>query len=522
MKRRKQLFFFGLLLSCMIALCACSGSTENKGNDPKEGESGEASKNGGSVIVGITNELDSLDPHKAVAAGTKEVLFNIFEGLVKPDKDGNLVPAVASDYKISEDGRTYTFPLREGVKFHNGSLVTVDDVIYSLKRATGLLETSDPEVRVESVFSCVESIESVIADDGKQAVEVKLNQPNLELLSYFTISIIPKDYTEQAVKPVGTGPFRFVSYSPMVSVVMEKNPDYYIAGVPYLDEVTFKISANTDAAFMELRAGTIDIFQQLTYEQSNQLKDLYNIEAGNMNLVQALFLNHKAAPFDNLKVRQALCYAIDRQMILDIVAGGSGTIIGSNMFPGFGKYYDETLASYYTYDAEKAKQLLSEAGYPDGFHFTITVPSNYQAHVDTAQVLVEQLKKVGITAEIKLVEWGSWISGVYQGRNYEATVIGLDSNLSPSDIVKRYQSTAKNNFLNYSNSQFDSLYPKAYASVKEEEKVELYHQLQRILTEDVASVYIQDPANLVAVNKKITGYQFYPVYVQDMSTVHYR
>ncbi len=273
---------------------------------------------------------------------------------------------------------------------------------------------------------------------------------------------------------------------------------------------------------MELRAGTIDIFQQLTYEQANQLKDLYSIEIGHMNLVQALFLNHKAAPFDNLKVRQALCYAIDRQMILDIVAGGNGTIIGSNMFPGFGKYYDETLANYYTYDVEKAKQLLNEAGYPDGFHFTITVPSNYQAHVDTAQVIVEQLKKVGITAEIKLVEWASWISDVYQGRNYESTIVGLDSNLSPSDIVKRYESTSKNNFLNYSNSQFDSLYPKAYASVKDEEKVELYHQLQRILTEDVASVYIQDPANLVAVNKKLAGYQFYPVYVQDMSTVYYK
>ncbi|HCL02697.1 MAG TPA: ABC transporter substrate-binding protein [Lachnoclostridium phytofermentans] len=522
MKRRKQLFFLGLLLSCMIALCACSGSTENKGNDQKEAENGEASKNGGSVIVGITNDLDSLDPHKAVAAGTKEVLFNIFEGLVKPDKDGNLVPAVASDYKISEDGMTYTFFLRDGVKFHNGALVTVDDVIYSLKRATGLLETSDPEVRVESVFSCVESINAITTEDGKQAVEVKLNQPNIELLSYFTISIIPKDYTEQATKPVGTGPFRFVSYSPMVSIVMEKNPDYYMKGVPYLDEVTFKISANTDAAFMELRAGTIDIFQQLTYEQANELKDLYSIEIGHMNLVQALFLNHKAAPFDNLKVRQALCYAIDRQMILDIVAGGNGTIIGSNMFPGFGKYYDETLANYYTYDVEKAKQLLNEAGYPDGFHFTITVPSNYQAHVDTAQVIVEQLKKVGITAEIKLVEWASWISDVYQGRNYESTIVGLDSNLSPSDIVKRYESTSKNNFLNYSNSQFDSLYPKAYASVKDEEKVELYHQLQRILTEDVASVYIQDPANLVAVNKKLAGYQFYPVYVQDMSTVYYK
>lgn len=506
----------------MIALCACSGDTKNEGNDQKEAGNGETSKNGGSVIVGITNDLDSLDPHKAVAAGTKEVLFNIFEGLVKPDKDGNLVPAVASDYKISKDGMTYTFTLREGVKFHNGMLVTVDDVIYSLKRAAGLLTPSDPEVKVESVFSCVDTIEAVTTEDGKSVIQIKLNQSNTELLGYLTCSIIPKDYTEQATKPVGTGPFRFVSYSPMVSIVMEKNPEYYIAGVPYLDEVTFKISANTDAAFMELRAGAIDIFPYLTNEQANQLADLYNIEIGNMNLVQGLFLNNKVAPFDNLQVRQALCYAVDRQLILDMVAGGNGTMIGSNMFAGFRKYYDESLADDYPYDVEKAKQLLTEAGYPEGFRFTITVPSNYQFHVDTAQVIVEQLKKVGITAEIKLIEWASWISDVYQGRNYEATIVGLDANLSPSDVLKRYQTTAQNNFLNYENKEFDTIFQKAYTTVDDQEKVELYRKLQQILTKDAASVYIQDPALVVAVNKKLAGYQFYPVYVQDMSSVYYK
>ena len=170
---------------------------------------------------------------------------------------------------------------------------------------------------------------------------------------------------------------------------MTKNEDYYGEGKAQIDRVTFKISANTDAAFMELMAGAIDIFPYLTQEQASQLESKYTILEGSMNLVQALFLNHASEPFDDPLVRQALCYATDRQAVIDMVAGGRGHIIGSNMFPGFSRYYDPELETYYDYNVEKAKELLAEAGYPDGFSFTITVPSNYQFHVETAQVLAE-------------------------------------------------------------------------------------------------------------------------------------
>lgn len=521
MKKRNQftLFIF-MILVLSIALYGCGGDKSGKENEeaPADDMSSETPVYGGSVVVGISQDLDSLDPHKAVAAGTKEVLFNVFEGLVKPDQEGNLVPAVAQNYELSTDGKVYTFHLRPDVKFHNGELVTADDIVYSLKRCAGLLETTDPSVVVESALSNVLEVNKV----DETTVEIILNEADAELIGYLTIAIIPMDYDNQATAPIGTGPFKFVSYTPLESFIVEKNEDYYIAEAPYLDQVTFKIAANSDSVILELLAGSIDIFSYLTETQALQLQDNFNIEEGNMNLVQALFLNNQVEPFNDVKVRQALCYAIDRQGIIDMVAGGKGTVIGSNMFPGFGKYYKEELESLYPYDVQKAKDLLAEAGYPDGFTFTVTVPSNYKFHVDTAQVVVEQLKQVGITVEIQQIEWASWINDVYVGRNYESTIVGLDAKLAPRDVVDRYNSTADNNFLNYSNPKFDETIAKAIASVDEEEKIAYYKELQTILAEDAASVYIQDPALLVAVNKKLGGYSFYPVYVQDMASIYYK
>ena len=192
------------------------------------------------------------------------------------------------------------------------------------------------------------------------------------------------------------------------------------------------------------------------------------------------------------------------------------------MFPTFNTYYDETLVNTYSYNTDKAKELLAEAGYPDGFSYSITIPSNYDFHVKTGEVIVEQLKKVGIKAEIKLVEWASWISDVYVGRQYETTIIGLDSQLAPSDVLRFYPSTSSKNFVNYFNEEFDELFAKAKASVDEKEKASYYKQLEKMLTDQAVSAYIQSPVQLVAINKKIGGYTFYPLYVQDMSTIYYK
>ena len=504
----KRLLSLMMLLVMMTVLCACKDGTSKNTN-----ETSDSVYYGGRITVGITQDLDSLDPHKAVAAGTKEVLYNIFEGLIKVGKDGSFVPAVAESYEILDGGLRYNFVLRSGVKFHNGKTVTADDVIYSLKRAAGMGD--DTDVNPVSAFSVISEINKT--DKG---VEIVLSSPNTELIGFFTSSIIPCDYKDQGTAPVGCGPFKFVSYEPLTKFVIAKNEDYYIEGAPYLDEVTFKICANADSAFLELLGGSIDLFPYLTSDQAAQLAGRMNVETGTMNLVQALFLNNAVAPFDNIKVRQALCYAVDRNAILGVVAGGKGAVIGTNMFPSFEQYYDGSLVNTYAYNPEKAKELLKEAGC-ENLTFTISVPSNYDFHVKTAEVIVDQLSKVGVTAKINLVEWSTWLSDIYVGRQFESTIIGLDSQLAPSDVLRFYPTESGKNFINYSNARFDELFAKAKATTDATEKSAFYKELEGILTNDAASVYIQSPAQYVAVSYKLAGYTFYPVFVQDMSTIYY-
>lgn len=274
---------------------------------------------------------------------------------------------------------------------------------------------------------------------------------------------------------------------------------------------------------MSLKSGAVDLCAHLTSTQANELASQFNIETDSMKLVQALYLNNAVAPFDDVRVRQALCYAVDVQQILDLTADGDGYPLGSSMYPAFGKYFMPELTDYYTQDVEKAKELLADAGYADGFDMTITVPSNYTPHVEVAQVLVEQLKAVGVNATIELVEWSTWLENVYQGRNFQSTVIGLDATdaMTARAMLERFVSTADTNFINFSNSDYDRIFAEAIASTDDAEQTELYKQLETILTEQAANVYIQDLCDYVAINPELGGLTFYPIYVLDMSTIYY-
>lgn len=511
MKRRTMSILVMLTMAVTIALSGCSGdkgeqksTTENKlSGNPVEG---------GSIKVGISQDLDSLDPHKAVAAGTKEVLFNIYEGLVKPDKDGNLVEAVASSYSVSDDAKVYTFTLRDGVKFHNGNAVTAEDVKYSIDRCA---DTSNGEPLV-SAYSIIESVN--ILDE--KTVEIRLTESNTEFLAYMTTAIIPKDYDKLDTEPVGTGPFKYVSRSPQENVILEKNEDYW-GEKAHLDKVEFKIVADADMLVTNLKGGSIDMAMRLTSSQAAELTDGFHIEEGTMNLVQALYLNNDVEPLNNEKVRQALCYAVNPDEIMDMMADGKGVRIGTSMYPGLKKYYDEEYADYYTQDFEKAKELLKEAGYPDGFDLEITVSSADQPHVDTAQVIAEELKNISVNVTIKPIEWEAWLEDVYAKRDYQSTVVGVDaSNLSARAMLERFTSDASGNFINFKDDEYDKVFKEAIAATDETEQIKLYKQAEGILAEKAANVYIQDLANLVAVSNKYDGYTFYPLYVQDMSTIY--
>lgn len=513
-KRLLALLLLTGLLSAALTGCG-GGSTEQASEDGQtaDGSTG-ARAQANEIVVGIAQDLDeSLDPHLAVAAGTKEVMFNVFEGLVKPTPEGDLIPAVADHYEISEDQTTYTFTLREGVQFHNGDPVEMGDVTYSIERCADDSEGT-PLIPALSAISAMETDETTLT--------ITLDQPDSEFLSYLTLAILPEDYPDQATAPVGTGPFRFVSRSVQQNLVMEKFADYWGEGAS-LDKVTFQIFEDSNALMSALSAESVDMAVHLTIDQVNTIGEgTYKTLEGTMNLVQALYLNNNVEPFNNEQVRQALCYAIDVDEIMELTAEGHGTKVGTSIYPAFTKYYDESLNDAYPYDTEKAKELLTQAGYPDGFSMTITVPSNYTPHMNVAEVIVEQLSRVGITATINPVEWETWLSETYMGRDFESTVVGFDaSNLSAGALLNRWVSTDGNNMINYNNPEYDSLMAQAAATTDDAQQTDLYKQAAALLSETAANVYIQDLPDFVLLKSNLEGYQFYPLYVMDLSTVHY-
>ena len=499
----------------LVLLMTLLGTVLSGCGDGSAAETQKSRADTNELVVGIAQDLDdSLDPHKTVKAGTREVMFNVFEGLMKPTPDGDLTPAIAEKYEVSEDRRTYTFHLREGVQFHNGETVTAEDVVYSIQRCAAATETGI--VQVEA-FSVIQSIET--PDD--KTVAITISEPSNEFISYMTTAVLPADYDKQDTDPVGTGPFKFVSRTAQDSVVLEKFDGYW--GTPaQLDKVTLKIMENADSLMMSLQSGAIDLCAHLTSTQVAQLEKDFNVAEGTMNLVQAMYLNNAVAPFDDVRVRQALCYAVDKQEIIDLAFDGYGSPIGSSMYPAFGKYFDDSLINYYTKDVEKAKALLAEAGYPDGFDMTITVPSNYKPHMDTAEVLVQQLAEIGVKATIQPIEWESWVSDVYAGRQFQSTVVGVDaSTMTARALLERFTSDYGKNFINYNNAEYDALFQQTLTAYDDAEQTAIYKQMLANLTENAANVYIQDLADLVAVRKGVEGVTFYPIYVLDLANLHY-
>ena len=511
MKRTLFALLVGAALFCGLLTGCGSGGNPSAPNEQEAASPAHADE----LYVGIAQDLDSLDPHKMVAAGTKEIMFNVFEGLVKPAPSGDLLPALAENWTISEDRLAYTFHLRPGVKFHNGAIVTAADVVYSLERVSGTSGASD--------IVTVDALSNIAAMEtpDEMTVILRLAEPSNEFLSYLTAAVIPADYDELDTAPVGTGPFRFVSRTAQESVVLERFDDYW-GGAAALKTVTCRVIENADSILMSLQSGAVDLFAHLTITQAQQLTEDFAVEQGAMNLVQALYLNNAVEPFNDVRVRQALCYAVDKQAIIDLAFDGFGFPIGSSMYPAFSKYFDDELTDYYPHDTDKAKELLAAAGYPDGFSMTITVPSNYQPHIDTAQVIVEQLKEVGVRAEILPVEWETWLNNTYIGRNFESTVIGVDaSNMTARALLERFTSTAGNNFINYNNEAYDNLFRQAQACTDDDEQTEVYRAMERNLTENAANVYIQDMADLLAVRRGLTGVRLYPIYVLDLYGLHW-
>ena len=431
------------------------------------------------------------------------------DGFVSPQPDGTAIMEFSGKELIKGEPDASSFP-------SGGLRATAEARGYTAWDPTSYAFVKDDTLCIPTAF-CSYTGEAL----DKKTVAVTIAQRDLEFISYMTAAIIPADYENQDTAPVGTGPFRFVSRTPQQDFVMERFEDYW--GAPaWLDKVTYKICENADALVMNLNGGSIDLCAHLTSAQASQLNQNFQVLEGTMNLVQAIYLNNQAKPFDNQLVRQALCYAIDRQGIMDMVADGHGTAVGSSIYPAFTKYFLPELVDKYPHDVAKAKELLAQAGYPDGFDMTISVPSNYQPHMDTAEVVAEQLREAGINVTIQPVEWSTWLDTIYNGRQFQATVVGVDAaNMTARAMLERFTSDYGKNFINYNNPAYDALFQKAINAQDEAGQTDLYKQMETMLADTAANVYIQDLCDLVAMRQDLGGLKFYPIYVLDLSTVYF-
>ncbi len=464
------------------------------------------------VRTNIGSEPDNLHPWLSAASDTEAIFHNVFEGLVLFDETGLIIPGLAEDWEISDDALTYTFYLRDDVIFHNGEEMTADDVVYTFESLSGL-NGEDP---LSSKFTSITSIEA--KDD--QTVVMTLAEANSAFLQYTRIAVLPEGYEDQSAAPVGTGPFVFKEYVPGQKVVLEKNEDYYEESrMAQIDRAEIYIMTDDSAVLTAMQSGQLDIAHVYS-DNAEYLNGDFEVLSSPQNMVQLFAMNNSIEPFDDIRVRQAFEYVIDKQMIIDAVFAGYATEIYSNFSPVMEVYYNDELSEYYQPDLEKAQELMTEAGYEDGFEITIKVPSNYPRHVDTALVIAEQLKQINVTAELELVEWAAWLEDVYTNAEYETTIIGLTGKLDPNDILGRYVSDYGKNFFKYENEMYDDLMEQALTA-DEEEREALYKECQKILTEDAAAVWISDPHQTVAVRSDLKGYTFYPLTFIDLSRMYY-
>lgn len=465
------------------------------------------------VRLTMPSEPDSLDPYISTASDTEAVMHNVYEGLVLFNEDGEIVPGLAESWQISDDGLEYTFHLREGVTFHNGKHFCSEDVAYSYGLLSGLTTGSS----LSSRFSTITEIDT--PDD--YTVIIRLASANAAFLEATRIAIIPSGYRECATSPVGTGPYKFIEYVPGQRIVLERNDLYYDSSrAGRIERAEVYIMTDESAIVTALQSGQLDM-AQVTGMDAEILEGKFTIHSNPQNMVCLFALNNAVPPFNDIRVRQAMNYAVNKENIINGAFDGYATRLDSNFSPVMGLYYNSDVENYYPYDPVKAKELLAEAGYERGFSFTITVPANYQQHVNTAQIIAEDLKAVGIDARLQLVEWGAWLEDVYTNGNYETTVVGLTGKLDPYEILVRFVSDYSRNFFHYDNSEFDRLIKEAMVESDESERIRLYKDCQMILTEDAVCVWTCDPNLVIATRKDLKGYKAYPLTFTDISSLYY-
>lgn len=465
---------------------------------------------GGILKVGLQSDPTALDPQKQSLTAIWHVIEHIYNGLTRVKPDLSVEGALAESWEISEDGLTYTFHLRPGVLFHDGTPLKASDVKFTFERLV------DPETASTSAAELA-SMKTIEAPDD-QTVVMTLNAPDASLLATLTggscvvysQAFVEANNNDVSQVAMGTGPFKFVEYVPNTRVVLEKNPDYWEEGLPYLDGIEMIIASDDTARTAAVVTGTVDFIEYAPLRDIESLQQDPNIVlAGDSNTnIRFIGFNLSVEPFDNLQVRQAIAMVVDRDAMLGPTVFGHGTPTEVLFPPDFWATLQHEVRPA---DVEAARALMAEAGFADGFSTVITSWSQYSFLSNAAVVLQEQLRQIGIESELNLVENATMVEQVYTGKTYEITVTGESAYVDPNTLIlPNFKSGESGNFVNYSNTDVDALIEQGIASTDQAERAGIYQQIQELLLADLPWINLFVANQYEAMRPNVMGYVHIP------------
>ena len=463
------------------------------------------------INVGMVLEPPNLDPTSGAAAAIREVTYsNIFEGLTRFGPDGSVNPGLAHGWDISDDGLTYTFHLREGVTFHDGAPFSADDVVFSLDRARAEGSTNaQPQL-----FAAIDTVEAL----DPQTVQVTLSQPQGSFLFNMAwgdaVIMSPDSVETNATNPVGTGAFRFTRWVQGDRVEMERNPDYW-GEAPALERVTFRFIADPTAAFAAMMAGDVDAFPNFPAPETLAQLDAdprFSVIVGSTEGETILSMNHANEALSDIRIRQAISHAINRQEIIDGAMFGFGTPIGTHFAPHNPDYIDLTDLS--PHDPDRARELLAEAG-AEGLSFRLALPPPTYARRG-GEILAAQLRAVGIETQITNMEWAQWLEQVFNGKDYDLTII---SHTEPMDIGIYAR---PDYYFQFDSADFQTLIAELDVTSDPVTRTELLHSAQRYLAENFVVGFIFQLAKTGVASADLEGlWENAPVPANDMTGVRW-
>ncbi|WP_139490433.1 ABC transporter substrate-binding protein [Brevibacillus dissolubilis] len=533
MKKRTLGTALTSVLALSMVLTGCGGNSAEPANSTKEQPAQETKSGDKTIIVGRGGDSVGLDPIRETDGESAKVTENIFDTLVSYEETSTkVIPGLAESWEVSPDGLTYTFKLRQGVKFHDGTDFNAEAVVFNFNR---WMDKSNPLYDKEGfeyyndMFGGYKGdkdhvIASVTAKDAN-TVEIKLSRPQapfLQNLAMWCFAIASPDalkkYGEKFTEnPVGTGPFKFVEWKRNDSITLEKNPNYWNQGFPKLDKVIFKTIPENSARLTALQAGEIDLMDGLNPEDVKTVEenaDLQLFKRPSMN-VGYLGFNVEKKPFDNPKVRQAIGHAINKQGLVDAFYAGLGEPATNPMPPSLWGFNDQIKDREYNLD--KAKQLLAEAGFPNGFQTTfwaMPVPRPYIPDgPKMAEAMQQDFKKIGIDAKIVTMEWATYLDKTKVGEQDMFMLGWTGDNGDPDNFLSVFfnkNNIGGNNRSRYANDELQGILMKAQAEPDQAKREEMYKKAQEIVFNEVPLIPLVHSTPPLAGKKGITGYVPHP------------